>query len=79
MSEQILGELVVFELLNAKATELVQEAREMITSNNDPEQYLQDNTDRLRGILNVPNFFHIILKKLRNLGFNSLIRVDKHE
>ncbi len=58
LSEQLLDELVVFELLNAKATELVQEARGMITSSKDPEQYIQDNADRLRGILNVALSFY---------------------
>ncbi len=58
LSEQILGELVVFELLNTKADELVKEVRGMITGSKDPEQYILDNADRLRSILNVALSFY---------------------
>ncbi len=43
VSEKILGELEVAELITLKVKDLVEEVRALITSNGDPEQNVRDN------------------------------------
>ncbi len=71
MSEKVLGELEVIELLVGKLKEQVKTAGETIAKSGDPEQNAQANAMQLYGLVNNGiNFYNDeIVDSLRNLSY----------